>query len=719
MDREGAGFSGELDAPVLPSQESAFPTSALERLQLALDAGAIIGTWVWDIRHNQVTADERFSRSFGLPADKCLAGIPIEEAFASIHPDDRDRVSADIHEAMSRGGAYRCEYRVRQDDGSYRWIEANGRAELDEQGQAVRFPGILMDIESRRSAEAERDRMSALLRTFTAAVPGVVYAKDLEGRLIVANDGVTQLVGKPPELYLGKTDLEFLEDKAQARQIMETDRHIMHGGKGALQIEERVDMPDGTATYWLSVKAPLCDEAGEVIGLIGSSIDVTARRNAEAELLELNRTLEAKIEQAVAEREAAQAALRQSQKMEAVGQLTGGIAHDFNNLLAGITGSLELIKLRLKQGRTTDVERYLTVAQGAAQRAASLTHRLLAFSRRQTLMPVHTDVNTLISDMEELIRRTVGPAIQLKVELHATSSTCLVDPAQVENSLLNLCINARDALEGGGSIAIRTYNEELVQGADLDPELSPGTYFTICVADDGVGMSTETLTRAFEPFFTTKPVGAGTGLGLSMIYGFAKQSGGQVRIESEAGQGARVYLQLPSHEVEVELAGRAEPSPESELTSSGETVLVVDDEPSVRMFVSESLSSCGYIVIEATDSLAGLQLLRSDTRIDLLVTDIGLPGGTDGRQMADTGRSIRPGLPVLFMTGYAQPTVLDNAQLEPDTAVLTKPFTLEALTLNVNTLLRDCKRPANSPSDSRINGGAHREQSGSQPDTAI
>jgi len=642
---------------------------------------------VWDIRHNQVTADERFSRSFGLPADKCLAGIPIEEAFASIHPDDRDRVSADIQEAMSRGGAYRCEYRVRQHDGSYRWIEANGRAELDEQGEAVRFPGILMDIESRRSAEAERDRMSALLRTFTAAVPGVVYAKDLEGRLIVANDGVTRLVGKPPELYLGKTDLEFLEDKAQARQVMETDRHIMHGGKGALQIEERVDMPDGTATYWLSVKAPLCDEAGEVIGLIGSSIDVTARRNAEAQLLELNRTLEAKIEQAVAEREAAQAALRQSQKMEAVGQLTGGIAHDFNNLLAGITGSLELIKLRLKQGRTADVERYLTVAQGAAQRAASLTHRLLAFSRRQTLMPVHTDVNTLISEMEELIRRTVGPAIQLKVELHATSSTCLVDPAQVENSLLNLCINARDALEGGGSIAIRTYNEELVQGADLDPELPPGTYFTICVADDGVGMSTQTLTRAFEPFFTTKPVGAGTGLGLSMIYGFAKQSGGQVRIESEAGQGTRVFLQLPSHEVEVDAAGRAEPSPESELTSSGETVLVVDDEPSVRMFVSESLGSCGYIVIEATDSLAGLQLLRSDTRIDLLVTDIGLPGGIDGRQMANTGRSFRPGLPVLFMTGYAQPNILDNAQLEPNTAVLTKPFTLEALTLNVNALL--------------------------------
>ncbi|MFJ4394465.1 PAS domain-containing protein [Pseudomonas sp. NPDC089395] len=687
MDREGPGNPGTFDALASPNQEQVFPTTASERLQLALDAGAIIGTWVWDIPDNRVTADERFSRSFGLPADKCMTGIPIEEAFSSIHPDDRDRVSADIQEAMRRGGAYRCEYRVRQHNGDYRWVEANGRAELNSEGLAVRFPGVLMDIESRRTAEAERDRMSALLRTFAAAVPGVVYAKDLEGRLLVANHGATQLIGKPPEFYLGKTDLEVLEDKAQARQIMETDQRIMQSGK-AVQIEERVDMPDGSATYWLSLKAPLCDDSGQVMGLIGSSIDVTARKNAESELLELNRTLEARIEEAVAEREAVQAALRQSQKMEAVGQLTGGIAHDFNNLLAGITGSLDLIKLRMKQGRIADVERYLTVAHGAAQRAASLTHRLLAFSRRQTLMPVHTNVNNLISDMEELISRTVGPTIQLRVELNATLSTCLVDPAQVENSLLNLCINARDALEREGSISIKTYNQILEQGSELDPELAPGTYFTICVADDGVGMSTETLARAFEPFFTTKPVGAGTGLGLSMIYGFAKQSGGQVRIESEEGCGARVFLQLPTQSNEVEAGARAEPLPELAVISSGETVLVVDDEPTVRMFVSEALGNCGYIVIEAADSLAGLQLLRSDTPIDLLVTDIGLPGGIDGRQMADAGRGTRPGLPVLFMTGYAQPNVLDNAQLEPNTAVLTKPFALEALTMSVNELLR-------------------------------
>ncbi|QCI12429.1 PAS domain S-box protein [Pseudomonas putida] len=675
------------DFPDNTDPHQAFPATAAERLQLALDAGAIIGTWVWDIPNNRVTADERFSRSFDLPADKCMAGIPIEEAFASIHPDDRERVSVGIQDAVGRGGAYRCEYRVRQQDGSYRWVEANGRVELNAKGLGVRFPGVLMDIESRRAAEAERDRMTTLLRTFTAAVPGVVYAKDLDGRMLVANHGATRVIGKEPSFYLGKTDLEFLEDKEQARQLMDTDQRIMHGGK-AVQIEERVDMPDGSATYWLSIKAPLLNDAGVVTGLIGSSIDVTARKEAEAQLLELNRTLEARVSEAVAEREAAQAALRQSQKMEAVGQLTGGIAHDFNNLLAGITGSLDLIKLRLGQGRIADVERYLSVAHGAAQRAASLTHRLLAFSRRQTLLPVPTDVNVLIRDMQELIDRTVGPSICLNVVLEAAASTCLVDPAQVENALLNLCINARDALPNGGEIAICTYNQALQRGPQLDPELVPGIYLTICVADDGVGMNAETLGKAFDPFFTTKPVGAGTGLGLSMIYGFAKQSGGQVRIESHEGKGTRVYLQLPSHAVQAEAPYPVRPTAEAPWASAGETVLVVDDEPSVRLFVSEVLGNYGYVVIEAADSLAGLQLLRSDTRIDLLVTDIGLPGGIDGRQMAQAGRETRPGLPVLFMSGYAQPHVLDDTPADPLTAVMGKPFALEALTRHVEGLLR-------------------------------
>jgi PAS domain S-box-containing protein len=685
MDRHDSGQRDTPD-PFSSQADEAFGADAVERLQLALDAGAIIGTWVWDIPSDRVTADDRFSRTFGIPYERCLAGIPIAEAFASVHPDDLVRLSREIEQTMTQGGAFRCEYRVRHEEGRYHWVEANGRAELDPSGKAIRFPGVLMNIESRKQAEADRDRATALLRTFTAAVPGVVYAKDLQGRLLVANDGATQLIGKPPEFYLGKTDLEILEDKAQALQVMETDRRIMGSGQ-AEQIEERVDMPDGSAVIWLSAKAPLMDESGHVIGLVGSSIDVTARKQAETALLELNRTLEKRIADAIAERESAEAALRQSQKMEAIGQLTGGIAHDFNNLLAGIAGSLELIQMRLKQGRVSDVERYVAVAQGAAQRAASLTHRLLAFSRRQTLVPVQTDVHALIADMEELIRRTVGPSIHLQVELAATSSICVVDAAQVENSLLNLCINARDALSGSGSIIIKTFNQTLEQGADGDADLKPGKFLTISVTDDGTGMSPETLSKAVDPFFTTKPVGQGTGLGLSMVYGFAKQSGGQLKIESTEGHGTRVFLQLPVDAKANGLASAQEPAAQSQSSVASETVLVVDDEPSVRLFVSDALSGFGYTVLEAADSQAGLKLLQSDTRIDLLITDIGLPGGIDGRQLVKLGRELRPGLPVLFMTGYSEPHDLEGCAYGSSTKMVTKPFALEALTANVDQLL--------------------------------
>jgi len=684
MNKEGVAAQSALNAR---SELLSIADDSSEKLRLVLQAAAVVGTWVWDIPNDRVTADERFSRSFGISAQLCQAGIPLAEAFTAIYPDDRERVHRDIQDAVARGGAFRCEYRVRNEEGIYHWIEANGHAELDAAGRAVRFPGVLMDIEARRAAEAERDRVSALLRTFTAAVPGVVYAKDLDGRMLIANHGATQLIGKPPEFYLGKTDLEFLEDKDQARQVMETDRQVMRSGK-TVQVEERVDMPDGSATTWLSVKAPLVNEAGQIIGLIGSSIDVSARKQAEAELLDLNRTLEKRVSEAVAAREAAQEALRQSQKMEAIGQLTGGIAHDFNNLLAGIIGSLDLARMRGKAGRTADVERYLDVAHRAAQKAAALTHRLLAFSRRQPLLPVRTDVNELVDGLKDLISRTVGPSIALKVELNAQSATCLVDPVQVENSLLNLCINARDALaQKPGKITIATINHTLVAGPGLDAELQPGEYLTISVTDNGTGMSADTLAKACEPFFTTKSIGEGTGLGLSMVYGFAKQSGGQVRISSEKGVGTRVELSLPAERGQPQLAGRAALDHSLCGRWSDRTVLIVDDEPSVRLFVSDVLGGLGCTVIEAADSQAGLQLLSSDTRIDLLVTDIGLPGGIDGREMAAAGCQIRQGLPVIFMTGYTNPTLFEHELLRDPSALLTKPFAVDELIGRVHAML--------------------------------
>ena len=411
-----------------------------------------------------------------------------------------------------------------------------------------------------------------------------------------------------------------------------------------------------------------------------------AERAAAAERLEhvvAERT--AQLRQEIAERTLAEDALRQAQKMEAVGQLTGGLAHDFNNMLAGISGSLELLGKRLLQGQHQDMEKYIVAAQKAVGRAASLTHRLLAFSRRQTLEPKPTDVNRLVADMEDLVRRTVGPSNTVEfvgaVELWST----LVDANQLENALLNLCLNARDAMPDGGSIIVQTSNQCLDARASAECGLTPGQFVTLCVTDTGVGMLPEVVERAFDPFFTTKPMGAGTGLGLSMIYGFARQSGGQVRINSQPGEGTTVCIYLPRHAEPAEMPEAASGVGLAPRASDGESVLVVDDEITIRMVVTEVLEELGYKAIEAGDGPSAFDILRSTTRVDLLVTDVGLPGGMNGRQLADAGRVLRPDMKVLFITGYAETAAVSGGQLEPGMHVLTKPFAVDHLA----TLIRD------------------------------
>lgn len=388
-----------------------------------------------------------------------------------------------------------------------------------------------------------------------------------------------------------------------------------------------------------------------------------------------------------AELEGMQNALRQSQKMEAVGQLTGGLAHDFNNLLAGISGALQLMQIRMQQGRFNEFERHIAMAQGASKRAAALTHRLLAFSRQQTLTPKPTNVNRLVADMHELIQRTVGPGTPIEVVGVSDAWTALVDTSQLENALLNLCINARDAMPDGGRITIETANKWIDDRTARKQSMEQGQYLSLCVTDTGIGMSKEIVARACDPFFTTKPIGQGTGLGLSMIYGFAQQSGGQVRIYSEVGQGTTVCIYLPRHNgdcVEDEVALEI-----TALTRSKQlaTVLIVDDEPTVRMLLIEVLEDLGYAWIEAEDSAAGLKILQSTARIDLLISDVGLPGGMNGRQMADAGRICRPDLKVLFITGYAENAVLNNGYLGPRMAVLTKPFSIEVIAERIRSMI--------------------------------
>ena len=388
------------------------------------------------------------------------------------------------------------------------------------------------------------------------------------------------------------------------------------------------------------------------------------------------------------ERERVEASLRQSQKMEAVGQLTGGLAHDFNNLLTGISGSLELTRARLSQGKADSVDRYITTAQEAVKRAAALTHRLLAFSRRQALEPKPTNVNRLVTGMEELIRRTVGPSIHVEVVGAGGLWSTLVDSNQLENALLNLCLNARDAMPQGGRLTIETANRWLDARGARDLDIAPGQYISLCVTDTGTGMEADVAAHAFDPFFTTKPLGQGTGLGLSMIYGFARQSGGQIRIYSEVGKGTTMCLYFPRHYDDPSFNDAADFPEASESLGDGEIVLVIDDEPSIRMLITDVLSDTGYSVLEASDGPAGLRVLQSAARIDLLITDVGLPGGMNGRQVADAARTLRPDLKVLFITGYAENALMGNGHLEKGMHVLAKPFEVERLAIKIRELVK-------------------------------
>jgi PAS domain S-box-containing protein len=538
----------------------------IQRVQLALAAGAIIGTWNWDLPTNRFTVDEAFARTFGLDPVLGRTSLTLEQVAATVHPDDKAALATAMDEAIARGGAYAHQYRVRRADGKYYWIEANGRVNHAPDGTPLSFPGVVLDVQERRAVEAERDRATAELRTLT----------------------------------------ETLEQRVTERT---------------------------------------------------------------AELLR------------------AEEQLRQAQKMEAVGQLTGGLAHDFNNLLTGITGALELLGSRLAQGRLKDLERYVSAADGAAKRAAALTHRLLAFSRQQTLDPRPTDVNRLVTGMEELVRRTIGPAITLEVVGTAGLWPTLVDPHQLENALLNLAINARDAMPEGGRLTVETANTWLDSRVAKERDMAPGQYVTVSVTDTGTGMAPDVIARAFDPFYTTKPLGQGTGLGLSMVYGFTKQTGGQVRIYSEVGQGTTVRLYLPRHLGEAEVAEEMPTLAQAPRAAAGQTVLVVDDEPTTRMLVAEVLEDLGYAAVEASDGASGLTILRSDARIDLLVTDVGLPNGMNGRQLADAARVSRPELKVLFITGYAENAVVGNGHLEPGMHVMTKPFALEALASRIKELI--------------------------------
>jgi PAS domain S-box-containing protein len=577
--------------------------------------------------------------------------------FELLHPDDREPTRGGFEHLKAGNPILRFENRYRHKDGSHRWF-AWAAAPL---GDAYYCSG--RDITSEKvQSEALAERTAELGRVYR-------HSRDLQ--VVIGTDGVfravnpawTDILGHSSTEAIGHYFTEFIlpEDAASSETALASAAH------GDLSnFENRYRHKNGSIR-WISWHTSV---EGDLV--YGYGRDVTEQKEAQRELA------------------LAQEALRQSQKMEAVGQLTGGLAHDFNNLLTGISGNLTLLKTRLAQDRVNEVDPFVAAAEDAATRAATLTHRLLAFSRRQTLAPKPTDIHDLVTGMEDLIRRTVGPTIALKSVISPELWPSLIDPNQLESAILNLCINARDAMEYGGRITIECGNRLVDEEMAVSNGLGVGEYVSIAVSDTGVGMAPDVVKRALEPFFTTKPIGTGTGLGLSMTYGFAKQSGGSMSLHSEPGKGSTICVFLPRYYGSVD-AVRGAPASKlaTPMARPDETVLVIDDEPTVRVFVQTVLAEHGYTAIAKPDGPSGLAVLESDARVDLLITDVGLPGGLNGREVADAARELRPGLKVLFITGYVGTADLATFGPAADLHVLPKPFSAEALANSITELLTE------------------------------
>ena len=698
-------------------------------LRLATEA-AEVGTWDLDldagVPGGVLTWSARTKAMFGLhPDEPCH----MDDFYAGLHPDDRVATTAAFAAAIDPAQrlTYDVEYRILgKHDGALRWVAAKGRGLFrDDAGgeRCTRAVGVAIDITARKAAQARQDMLwglSAHLQTLADA-PAIVAAAAMAlgqhlkvhrvGWGLVQPDGETTVMQTAyhnglPALQ-GEYSLERFGGAHKARQRAgltmvvhdcttphENREHWAALGIGAVVSVPLVRAGRVRASLFVNHSTPRAwrpDETGLVEDVASLIWDAMERARAEAELRELNATLEARVEQRTAELQRAEEALRQSQKMEAVGQLTGGIAHDFNNLLTGITGALELLARRVAAGRFDEAPRFVEIAATSASRAAALTQRLLAFARRQPLDPRPVGANALVAGMEDLLSRTLGPGIPLDLDLAPGLWGTLCDPNQLENALLNLAINARDAMPDGGRLLIRTSNVapgdaglDMEARAWLQGAAPPGGCIAVDVTDTGTGMTPDVLERVFEPFFTTKPLGQGTGLGLSMVYGFIRQSGGQVRVLSAPGQGTTFRLLLPRHDATAVLADAPAAAFPADVVAEG-TVLVVDDEEAVRVLVAETLQELGYTVLQAADGPAGLDVLQAAAPVDVLVTDVGLPG-LNGRQLADAARVLRPGLRVLFITGYAGGAVGHKA-LEPGMEILVKPFALHALVAKLRGML--------------------------------
>ena len=490
-----------------------------------------------------------------------------------------------------------------------------------------------------------------ILQAVIDATPDAIFVKDLDGRYLLVNAAMARFLGKPPDAIVGRNDYE-LYPAVTARRFIEDDRQVIASGRPQ-SFEGVATVEDGSSQAYLVTKGVYRSPSGEIVGVFGISHDVTELRQAQQTL------------------EQTREALFRSQKMEAVGQLTGGIAHDFNNILAVIIGNVELLRAYLPK------DKYGGEIMDAVLRAAlhgrDLTGHLLAFSRRRLLNPQAVDVNALVANSVKLLARTLGAPIHLSAEARAVPGVAFVDPAALEAAVLNIALNARDAMPGGGSVTFRTSLVDVIDAQATQYDVAPGAYIALAVEDTGAGMPPDVVARVFEPFFTTKTGGAGTGLGLSMVYGFAKQSGGAVAIASEIGRGTTVTLYLP---VAGKAAGEhAAADATVAPTVDPRTVLVVEDEADVRNIVRRQLESLGHRVLVAETATEALLLLQGRAAPEVLLTDVVLATGMDGIELAEAARVDRPQLPVIFMSGYTAVPEAQQRIRETGAPLLTKPFT--------------------------------------------
>jgi PAS domain S-box-containing protein len=527
-----------------------------ERLQLALNSGAVLGSFVWDIQQNLLSGDERFARTFSYSVEDFDEGLPIEVATEIIHPDDVERVKALIQQTIETGVPYKAEYRIRREDGSYLWILASGRCDFDVDGRPYRFPGVLVDIDERKVAEES--------------------------------------------------------------------------------------------------------------------------------LLQLTRTLEQRVADMLRARLAVEAQLRQSQKMEALGGLTGGVAHDFANVLQIISSNLQL--LEMQEPDNPKLQRRVAAANAAVERGAKLSSQLLAFARRQSLSPAVVNPSRIFDALGDLLQRAMGETITVEMWLPEVPWNIQVDRNQLENAILNLAINARDAMQRDGTITMQAENVVLGEDYCAGKDIAAGDYVRISVADTGAGMTPEVLSRAFEPFFTTKPEGHGTGLGLSMVFGFVRQSGGHIDISSQVGSGTKVDIYFPRTTSAESTA--MEPEGENSLGEQ-EIILVVEDDGDVRESVVELLSHLGYTTIQATNGDHALELLDSGLKVDLIFTDVVMPGTVKSPDLAAWARTRNPPIPVLFTSGHTRDMISENGVLAPHVHLLTKPYGREALSNMLRKVLSE------------------------------